>query len=271
MASHTPTFTILMPVHRAPLFMPLALRCVLNQNRRDFELFIICDGAPQDTVDFATAAARSDSRIKVFAFPKGERHGEAHRHVALAQDKGHLCCQIADDDLWFPHHLDEIERLLSKVEFGNLMHTYAPDETRFSANYHNLADPAIQRAMHERAWNFFGPTVVGYRLETYRRLPVGWSPASKDIPTDLVMWRKFLAMPDVVVGSRHAVTSLHFPASLRRDWPDERRLAEITRNANLMASPWYIYRIVWQVRLGWARETAVRLLRRGWNFAHRWA
>lgn len=271
MASHpAPTFTILMPVHRSPVFMPHALRSVLNQNRPDFELFIVCDGAPQATVDYATAAARSDSRIKVFAFPKGERHGEAHRHVALAQARGRLCCQIADDDLWFPHHLNEIERLLSKVEFGNLLHTYAPDERRLWTLRHSLADPAVQHAMREEKRNFFGPTVVGYRLETYRRLPVGWSPAPKDIPTDLAMWQKFLALPHIIVGSRNVITSLHFPTAMRRDWPDERRLAEITRHANLMASPWYIHRVTGRIRIGRARHMAGRVVRGVGKLARRW-
>jgi hypothetical protein len=258
MNSDGPTFTVLMPVHRPPHFMPYALSSVLKQNRSDFELFIVCDGAPQATIDFANAAAQGDRRIKVFAFPKGERHGEAHRDIALAQAAGHLCCQIADDDLWFPHHLDEIERLLNDVEFGNLLHTYAKDEHQLSAFCYDLADPTVQRAMRETLWNFFGPTVVGYRLQTYRRLPVGWSPAPVGVWTDLAMWRRFLALPNVVVGSRIAVTSLHFPASARPDWSVERRQAEIAGHASFMGSREYHERISQQALLGVAHDMAAK-------------
>ena len=43
----------------------------------------------------------------MFDFPKGDRHGEAHRHAALAEARGELVAHICDDDLWFPEHLAE--------------------------------------------------------------------------------------------------------------------------------------------------------------------
>lgn len=256
MAEAGPTFTILMPVHRPPYFMPHALRSVLAQTRADFELFIICDGAPPETVDFARAAAAADGRIRVFSFPKGERYGEAYRDVALREARGRLCCQIADDDLWFPHHLAEIERLLDAVEFGNLLHVWGPDDGSLSAHFYDLADPAVQRRMREERWNLFGPTFVGYRLETYRRLPIGWSPAPPETWSDLFMWRKFLALPGVAAGSRLAVTALNFPASYRVHWPVERRLAEIAHHASLLESPAHLDAVSQQALLAVAQVSA---------------
>ena len=82
----------------------------------------------------------------------------------------------------------------------------------------------------------FGPTTAGYRMETYRRLPVGWSPAPPELPTDLFMWRKFLALPGIAAGTRFVVTSLHFPTPQRRDWPIERRREEMARYSGMIAS-----------------------------------
>ncbi|CAN7178113.1 glycosyltransferase [Rhizobium rhizogenes] len=235
-----PTFTILLPVHRPPHFLPHALRSVQLQRRNDFELFVVCDGAPQATVDFVESAAKTDSRIKLFNFPKGERHGEAHRHTALANAQGRFCCQIADDDLWLPHHLEEIELLLTKFEFGNLLHTYQVDENNIVTNLYDIADPLVQNRMCNMVWNVFGPTVVGYRLETYRKLPVGWSPAPEGLWTDLAMWRKFLTLPGIKAGSRISATSLHFPAGLRKDWSTERRQTEIAHVAGLLESTAFV-------------------------------
>jgi hypothetical protein len=50
------------------------------------------------------------------------------------------------------------------------------------------------------------------------------------------MWRKFLSHPNIRVGTRFTVTSLHFPALFRTDWPLERRRAEIARYAELARS-----------------------------------
>jgi hypothetical protein len=84
--------------------------------------------------------------------------------------------------------------------------------------------------------NFFGPTVSGYRIEAYRALPQGWSAAPSGTWSDLFMWRKFLGSASLTVGSRFAITSVHFPSSLRRDWPLDRRLDEIARYAILSAT-----------------------------------
>ena len=125
-----PLFTVLLPITRPPFMLPFAIESVLAQSVLEFELFIICDGAPPDTVACARDFARRDTRVKVFPFPKGQRHGEAHRHTVLEGAAGRYVAQIADDDLWFPDHLAELEILLSKSDFGNLLHVFLqPDGT----------------------------------------------------------------------------------------------------------------------------------------------
>jgi glycosyltransferase involved in cell wall biosynthesis len=223
----TVTFTVLLPVHRPPALLPYAIESVLAQGRGDFELIVICDGAPQATVDCAREAAARDRRIQVQAHPKGERNGEAYRHQALAQARGAYVCQIADDDLWFPDHLVEMERLLGEFEFGNLPEVQVRADGALHLLFGDLALPQLREGMRNEPLNFFGPSSTGYRLATYRRLPVGWAPAPADVWSDLHMWRKFLALPGIVCGTRVAFTGVHFPASVRRDWPLEKRAAEM--------------------------------------------
>ena len=81
--------------------LPFAIESVLAQSVLEFELFIICDGAP---ALYSVACARDfaclDTRVKVFPFPKGQRHGEAHRDTVLGRAAGRYVAQIADDYLW---------------------------------------------------------------------------------------------------------------------------------------------------------------------------
>lgn len=233
-----PAFTILLPVHRSPAMLPYAIASVLGQERQDFELFVICDGAPPETVACAHEHAARDDRIKVFAHPKGERHGEIYRHQALQQARGTYVCQIADDDLWFANHLTEMAVLLSEVDFGNLLHVLVRPDGLIDPLPGDLARPAT------RAWMaaddkqvFFGPSVAGYRLSAYRALPVGWGPALPGVPSDLTMWRKFVACPGLRFGTRPVVTSLEFPASMRRDWTPERRRIEVAAWAEKLSQP----------------------------------
>jgi glycosyltransferase involved in cell wall biosynthesis len=232
-----PTFTILLPVHRAPVLLPLAVGSVLAQTLPDFELFIIADGAPPETLAAASALAAQDRRIRLFDFPKGARHGEAHRHEALRSARGRYICQIADDDLWFPNHLLEMSVLLAGADFGNLLHCFVTPEGEAGIVFADLADPAVRDRMLAERHNIFGPTAAGYRLSAYRRLDPGWSPAPEGLWTDLFMWRKFLGLADIAVATRFTITSLHFPASLRMDWPLERRREEMERHAALVADP----------------------------------
>lgn len=103
--------------------------------------------------------------------------------------------------------------------------------------------------MKTTRWNFFGPTVSGYRMETYNRLPVGWSPAPTELWSDLFMWRKFLSLEGLHAGTRFVSTSVHFPASIRTEWSLERRVQETTRYAELIRDA------------GWRRELQQRGLR----------
>lgn len=229
-----PVFTILLPVVRPPDLLPFAVASVLGQAEQRFELMIVCDGAPRETVAAARHLAETDDRIRVFDFPKGERHGEAHRHTALGEARGQNVCQIADDDLWLPNHLVEMSALLESADFGNLVHVRVEVDGAMSSTCGDLSLDVMRRLMLTSKFNIFGPTSAGYRLDAYRSLPVGWSPAPAELWTDLAMWRKFLAAPGLRLGTRHAITSLHFAAQLRVGWSLDRRREEAARYLDLM-------------------------------------
>jgi glycosyltransferase involved in cell wall biosynthesis len=230
-------FTVMLCVHRPPVLLPFALETVLAQSHANFELFVVCDGAPPETAECARAYAAHDGRIRVFDFPKGERHGEAYRHIALAEASGDFVAHIADDDLWFPDHLRELGTLLTAVEFGNLFLVSVLADSTLWHYFGDLADPATRHRMLEQRWNFFGPTVAGYRLSTYRKLPVGWAPAPPDTWCDLHMWRKFLQLEGISVGTRFCIQSIALENGRRSGMTLEDRRAETERWFNVVRSP----------------------------------
>jgi len=211
----SPLFSVLLPVTRPPALLPFAIESVLWQSVAEFELLVICDGAPLETVACARAYAESDGRVKVFDFPKGPRHGEEYRDRVLTKARGRNVAQICDDDLWFPNHLEQMERLLADADFGNLLHVHVRPSGTFEIVPGDLGLPDVRQRMMEERYNFFGLSFAGYRLESYKKLPERWAPAPPDIWTDLFMWRKFLAMQDFVFATRAAVTALHFDAPER--------------------------------------------------------
>lgn len=161
--------------------------------------------------------ARIDDRIFVFSFEKGERYGEAYRDIILKGANSEFVAQIGDDDLWYPDHLAVLAELLRTVDLAALLQVRLMPGGAVSPvpRFEVLSEPAIRHKMLSEPWNFFGPSEAGYRLQAYRALPVGWSPAPLDLWTDLFMWRKFLRHPGLTYASRWAVTSLKFGAD---DW-----------------------------------------------------
>src|SRR4029077_9367293 len=230
-------FTVMLCVHREPVLLPFAMETVLWQSHGDFELFVVCDGAPSETVECARAFAARDGRIRVFDFEKGERNGERHRDAALGQASGEFVAQIGYDDLWFPDHLKELAALLAEVEFGNLpLMAMGPDGSPLFFPG-DLADPQTRRRLLSEQWNFFGPSVAGYRLATYRRLPEGWAAAPPDIWPDLYMWRKFLRLDGITAATRFTIQSLCLHNSLRLHMTAEQRRGETARWMGVIRDP----------------------------------
>ncbi len=235
-----PLFTILLPITRPPALLPFAVESVLSQTVTDWELYIVCDGAPDATVELARVYEAQDPRIRVRAFPKGERHGEYHRHQVMEEASGPYVAQIGDDDIWFPDHLSELRLLLKEVEFGHLLQCEVQTDGSALVILGDLALEATRTRMMTEIWSCFGPTVAGFHRDTYYRLPVGWSPAPLDTPSDVFMWRKFLALPDLRAGTRFAIQSVKMGAVKRPGVSLEERRAENAEIARLIAN--YEYR-----------------------------
>lgn len=203
-----PIFSVILAVHRPPICLPFAIRTIQAQTLDDFELFIVCDGAPDETIACAEHYAGFDPRIRVLNFPKAPGWGEIHWHAALSQATGRYVAHIEDDDLWFPNHLAELKTLLDEVDFGHVIHTWAMPDGRVVALPADLGSESFRRKLLEEKFNRIGFSVCGYRLEAYRRLAEGWAPTPPGVWIDLHMWRKFLARDDMKIGTRMAITAL---------------------------------------------------------------
>jgi hypothetical protein len=242
-------FTVLLPIHRPPAFLPNAVASVLRQSVRDLELCIICDGAPPETAACARALAATDPRLSVFDCAKGERNGEAHRARVLESARSEFVAQIADDDLWFPDHLKRLAHRLQRADFVALRQiAVLPTGELWAEEFGDLGDPHTRTRMLEQLWNFFGPTVAGYRLSAYRSLPVGWSPAPAGLYSDLYMWRKFLAQPNLRLRSGVEVTSLKFTAELWAGVPAAAQAEAMAGYARRMADPALRAGLRWSAR-----------------------
>jgi glycosyltransferase involved in cell wall biosynthesis len=241
-------FTVLLQVYRPPAMLPCAIESVLAQTLSDFELFIVCDGAPEATMACARSYADRDPRVKIFPFPKGEHTGLAHRHTALMHAKGRYIAHIGDDDLWFPNHLEEMEKLLSEVDFGHTINVHVLPDGSLQTLASDLGNNAVRQRQLNAFWSQFAEAVTGYRLTAYRRIPEGWT-RGPQVGPELYTWRKFLRQDDITCGTRMRVTALVFGSDPRKHMSLEERGQEVR---------------VWQNRIRDASERA-EIIEEAWR------
>jgi len=227
--------TALIPTHDHAEMLELSLRSALAQTVEDIEVFVVGDGAPEQTRDLV--AGIGDPRVRYFDFPKGPRHGEVHRHQALLQASGDIICYLCDDDLWLPEHVEVLEQLLEPgYHFAHTLPVTVGPLGHLDVKAVDLSRPEYREAYLCGA-NEVSPTYAGHTRGAYNSLPFGWRTTPDDVPTDLYMWQQFLREPWCLATSSWRFTSLHFPSPQRREMTDAARLEELTEWSRRVAEP----------------------------------
>jgi hypothetical protein len=225
--------------------LPLAVASVQAQGVEDIEILIIGDGVDDPVRSTVERLRAADARIRFFDFPKGPRNGEIHRDGVLRQARGRIVCYQADDDLWLPGHLEDMETALENADFVGAMHVNVEPEDRVRGYFFDIERPEFKdlwvawQAHPYGPWasNGFGLAFAGHRLEAYLRLPEGWTTTPTGLPTDQFMWTKFARQPWCRIRSLQWPVSLHFPAPDRRNWSEQQRVEEPARWTDIIARP----------------------------------
>ncbi len=111
MANDEPLVSIGMPVRNNERTLGLALRSILNQTYRDWELLLLDDGSTDDSSRIAQRFADSDPRISFIA--DGRSLGLPERlNQAIAASRGAYFARMDGDDISYPRRLErQIEYL----------------------------------------------------------------------------------------------------------------------------------------------------------------
>jgi hypothetical protein len=216
--------TILIPTHRHAAFLGTAVRSALAQASVSVEVFVVGDGVDDDTRQ-TMIQLLGDPRVSFFDFPKGERHGERHRHAALQEASGEVVCYLGDDDLLLPSHVVEMRRLLAEADLAHSLpiRVFPDGVLRYKPG--DLSRPEFLAVIRRGTNNFISLTGAAHSLATYERLPHGWRPGPPGYPTDAHMWRQFCTLPGFRGATGTKVTAIHFPDPLWRSVDDATRVA----------------------------------------------
>jgi glycosyltransferase involved in cell wall biosynthesis len=222
-----PDVTILIPTHDHAAFLPVAIRSALEQRSASVEVFVVGDGVGDDT-RAAVDLFAGDPRVRFFDFPKGERHGERHRHTALQEAGSPVVCYLSDDDVLLPGHVEEMRRLLARVDFAHALPVLVDPGEVLVYRPADLARPEYLALIREGRNNFISLTGAAHTRALYERLPHGWRPAPPGTPTDIHMWQQVTAVPGITGATGSRLTAIHLPDPAWRRVPDEVRVAALT-------------------------------------------
>ena len=104
----TPLVSVIMPTfNRAPILAE-AIGSVLEQSYPNWELLVCDDGSTDRTAQ--VVAQMADPRIRYLAFEKA--NGAVARNRGLALARGAYVAYLDSDNLWHPHYLDVMLRVL---------------------------------------------------------------------------------------------------------------------------------------------------------------
>jgi glycosyltransferase involved in cell wall biosynthesis len=99
-----PEISIIMPVYNGMPHLPAAIKSLLHQTYRNFELIIINDGSTDNSLD--TIRSFSDGRIHIIDNPKN-LHLIASLNIGLEAARGPYIARMDQDDISMPDRLQK--------------------------------------------------------------------------------------------------------------------------------------------------------------------
>jgi len=108
-----PNISVIIPTYNRAHLLPRAIKSVLNQTYKDFELIIVDDASTDNTEEVVREFQEKDKRI-VYVKHQKNRGGSAARNTGIKLAKGECIALLDDDDEWLPEKLErEIEKIQS--------------------------------------------------------------------------------------------------------------------------------------------------------------
>ncbi len=231
----TPQATIILPTHNHGALLRSSVTSALQQTV-PVEIFIIGDGVDPETRTVATQMAVEFDCVTFFDNPKGPRHGEIHRDVALQHARAPFVCYLADDDLYVPSHVEHVCQLLETADFVHAFAVRVAPDGSFSAWTVDLSEAAFRQEL-SAGRNRVPFSAGAHTLSFYRQLAEGWTSAPPDLASDLHMWQKFLQQPECRFVAGRWPTVYVLPSPLRHHMTSRQRDRELREWLARLSSP----------------------------------
>lgn len=141
--------SIVMPAHNSEKYIEDAIRSVLAQTYKNWELLVVDDASTDATVAVVERFAKIDPRVKLFRNEHPDGYPATPRNMAVDMAEGRYIAFLDSDDMWLPGKLEE------QLPFFDL----SPEIGVVFSNYEK-----VDESMHRANRVIAAPESTDYRL-----------------------------------------------------------------------------------------------------------
>lgn len=109
-----PKISIIVPTFKRPLLLKRAVKSILNQDFKDYEIIISDDNSNDETAEFAKELMQKDERIKYFLNTKYKQGPNGNKNNGLDYASGEFIAFLDDDDELLPGALSALVQKTSE-------------------------------------------------------------------------------------------------------------------------------------------------------------
>ncbi len=120
--SINPEVSVVIPIYDRTEILIESIESILHQTHKDFELILVCDGSPDETLEIVRRYERQDERIRAFYFKNNSGNAVRGRNKAIKEARGKYLAFQDSDDVASPDRLaisvDYITKYNADVVYG---------------------------------------------------------------------------------------------------------------------------------------------------------
>lgn len=206
MSAETPLFSVVIPAYKCANFIGLTLQSVYKQTETDFEIVVVNDGSPDNTLEILQQ--ETDPRLRII---NQENGGEcAARNRGVREARGTYVAFLDSDDAWLPDHLAMARKFF---EAHHEYDWYSTKPKKISAITPEILKESEEKFDGYWAVNWFleGDEQTSSTSAVLRRAAIGEQdlfPIGVRMFGDNIGWCRF-AMKHRMMGTCNRTTSLY--------------------------------------------------------------
>jgi len=183
-----PSISVVMPAFNAEDFIGTAIKSILGQDYRDFELIVVDDGSTDKTTRIAEDFQKRDPRISVLRQKNAGQAAANNAGIGVA--RGEFIARMDADDVALSNRLTTQLRYLSEnpdtVVVGSNMWLCDSSGRRLRKSHVPLTNAGIRRALFRYGSNPLNNPTVLFRRQSW--IDVGGERPGLTLAHDLDLW-----------------------------------------------------------------------------------